>query len=244
MSQYILSDVGVLIVISTDRAFHEMDDEQISNRIMADLIKYNFVVNPTMPSPSPEPAIPPPIPAIPPLSMESIQSLNVGPLKMDDLPAVPPVAPRAATTISPPPRPPLPLPPLSVAINTPAMSNSNSSANGIRNGMIHSNGNGLNGGGIRTDSNGKSNDKLPAKKVAVSEDLQTFSPLMLPNLHSTPDSPASTSLAVKGQSGGAIKKNLSGGNGFHGHSRKVNRLHHSQSTSHNGQSLMQTMAFG
>jgi len=211
------------VVLPKDRAFHEMDEEQMRRRIMADLVKYHFIVHPTVPSPSPspEPVILREIPAIPTLSMESIKSLNFGPIgsrtnnQVDTTKLDP----------SPPPRPPLPLPPLSFTTNSSVATKDNVIGNGLnleRNGTFND---------LKVDLNPNSINN----GAAVTGDTQAFSALMLPNLHSTPSSP------VHVASGSKKMRNGVSGHGFSG--SNVQHLHRARSST-TTQSLIQTMAFG
>merc|ERR1719334_1660046 len=173
------------VVLPKDRAFHEMDEEQMRRRILADLVKYHFIVHPTVPSPSPspEPATLCGIPAIPTLSMESMKFLNFGSGSIG-LSTTQNQNEMDCTKLdpSPPPRPPLPLPPLSFTTNNKISTNDNVTGNGLKS--------------LNLDSNGMFNDlkvDLTPNSInngtAVNEDIQPFSALMLPNLHSTPSSP-------------------------------------------------------
>jgi len=187
--------IAECVATSNDRSFHELDEEQINERIMADLIKYNFVVHPTLPSPSPLPLDPPlSFSAIPSISMDSVPSNVMDPISSNLMVDIP----------KPPPRPPLPLPPLAFTAKRPKLGK-------------------LDGKGLCNELKQKQRVNMDIGGApTVSKGLDTFSALMLPNLHSTPSSGVDASARNGSQNG----KSRNGHSTFNGHS------------------LMQTMAFG
>merc|ERR1719242_2371073 len=126
---------------------------------------------------------------------------------------------------SPPPRPPLPLPPLSFTANNRVSTNDNVIGNGLN----------LDSNGMFSDLKVDLTPNSMNNGAAVSEDIQPFSALMLPNLHSTPSSP------VHVASGSKKMRNGVGGHTFSG--SNVQHLHRTRSST-TQKSLIQTMAFG